>query len=222
MLVLNKKFFPIIFILIFAVALNYSEEKKIRSIDSILSDIRKEQGLKESDKINPDKVSPKLLDELGDSIMDKMAGSGERHELMDRMMGGEDSQNLTLMRQRIGYDYLAGNNNWFNNMMGYGGMMYGYPYKNYYGNRGGFPMMWNNGYGMMGWGFGGWIMGFIFLIIIIAVVLIIFFALRNKGTITGFSGNETPLDILKKRYAKGEISKDEIRKNEEGYSLKNY
>ena len=42
-------------------------------------------------------------------------------------------------------------------------------------------MMWNNGNGMMNWGFGGWFVGFLFLIIIIAVGLIIYFALKNKN-----------------------------------------
>lgn len=77
-------------------------------------------------------------------------------------------------------------------------------------------MMWNNGYGMMRWGFGGWIMGLLFLIIIIAVVFVIVFSFRNKNTLTGSSGNETPLEILKKRYAKGEITKkefDEMKKD---------
>lgn len=220
----GKKFYFIVLIMIFAVALNYPEERNIRSIDSIISDIRKEQGLKESDKINPDKVSPRLLDELGDSIMDRMAGSSDRHELMDRMMGGEGSQNLISMHQRMAYNYLSGNSSRFNNNMGFGyssmpgydgmmGMMYGYPYNNNNGNRGGYPMMWNNGYGMMGgWGFGGMIMGFIFLIVIIAVVLIIIFAIKSRGTFANISGNETPLDILKKRYAKGEISKEDFEK----------
>ena len=213
---INRKYFFIIFFIILILVFNYPEEMAVRSIDSILSDIRKEQGLKESDKINPDKVSPELLEELGDSVMEKSIGNHEQHEFMDQMMGGEGSPNLTAMHQRIGFNYLTGNTGWFGNMMGYGGMM-GMMYRNkYYDNKGGFPMMWNNGYGMMGWGFGGWIMGFIFLIIIIAVGLVIFFALRNRGNFTGFSKNETPLEILKKRYAKGEITKkefDEMKKD---------
>lgn len=71
-------------------------------------------------------------------------------------------------------------------------------------------MMWNNGYNMMGLGFGGWIMIFIFLIILVAVGLVIYFALRNRGTFTGSSRNEIPLDVLKNRYAKGEITKKEF------------
>ena len=65
----------------------------------------------------------------------------------------------------------------------------------------------NNDCGMMGWGFGGWIVGFILLIIIIAIGLTIFFALRSKGFIAVFLKNETPFDVLKKHYAKDEILK---------------
>ena len=56
----------------------------------------------------------------------------------------------------------------------------------------------------MGWGM--WLIPFI-----IIVLLVIFF--RNN---TSQSQNETPLDILKKRYAQGEITKeqfDEMKKN---------
>jgi len=57
-------------------------------------------------------------------------------------------------------------------------------------------------------------MGFILLLIVIAVV--IFFVVKsnqNKGT-SGFH-KETPLDVLKTRYAKGEISKEEFDRMKE-------
>lgn len=61
---------------------------------------------------------------------------------------------------------------------------------------------------MMGFGYGGIIMWIIFLIIIGLVVYLI---LRNTG-FKGFeiSDRETPLDILKRRYAQGEITKEEF------------
>ena len=62
---------------------------------------------------------------------------------------------------------------------------------------------------MMYYGYGGMFMWVLF-IVIIAVVLIYFVvqSAKPKGNL-GVSG-ETPLDILKKRYAKGEITKDEF------------
>ncbi|HOO89224.1 MAG TPA: SHOCT domain-containing protein [Syntrophales bacterium] len=56
---------------------------------------------------------------------------------------------------------------------------------------------------MMGSGFGGIVM---WILLLIAVVLIVYALMRTlKG-----GAEETPLDVLKKRYAKGEISKEQF------------
>lgn len=69
---------------------------------------------------------------------------------------------------------------------------------------------------MRGWdhmmgsgGYGGMLM---WLIIIIVVVVILYFVL-NRNFSTGPPGSgtrESPLDVLKRRYAEGEISKEEF------------
>jgi putative membrane protein len=67
---------------------------------------------------------------------------------------------------------------------------------------------------MRNFGYGGLLMGLIFLLIVIAVV--IFFVVKisqDKGT--SGSHRETPLDVLKTRYAKGEISKEEFDRMKE-------
>jgi len=67
-------------------------------------------------------------------------------------------------------------------------------------------MMEGIGHGMgigMGW---GWILGLLLL------VLVIWLVVRSTGQ-TGastHSGEETALDVLKKRYARGEINKEEF------------
>jgi putative membrane protein len=63
---------------------------------------------------------------------------------------------------------------------------------------------------MMHYGYGG---GFMWLLFIVIIGVLIYLVLQNakaKGN-AGVSG-ETPLDILKKRYAKGEITKDEFER----------
>lgn len=62
----------------------------------------------------------------------------------------------------------------------------------------------------MDWG-GMWFGGFFWFVIVILVIVLV---LRNKDTRPYIPPNvlETPLDILKKRYAKGEISKEEFEK----------
>lgn len=186
----------------------YSQEKP-KSINTVLNEIRQEQGLTNGQKINADKVSPLKLEELGDSVMEVAIGNTERHELMDRMMGGEGSQSLTAFHQRIGFNYLAG---YPLGMMG----MLGCPFFGTNPHSGGYNVMNGYGYGpgMMGWagwGWGGMFMGLIFLVLIVLAVLFIAGAIRGGG-IAGRSTSETPLDILKKRYAKGEISKEDYEK----------
>ena len=65
-------------------------------------------------------------------------------------------------------------------------------------------------YQMMSFGYGGGFMWILFLIII--VLLIYAFMQKPTSKDSDLSTGEKPLDILKKRYAKGEISKDEFEK----------
>ena len=76
----------------------------------------------------------------------------------------------------------------------------------YYGPRGG---RWDH---MMnyGFGFGGMFIWILFVIIIGIAAYFIVQKIRTKTP--GTTSRETPLDILKKRYAKGEIVKEEYEK----------
>jgi len=66
-------------------------------------------------------------------------------------------------------------------------------------------------WGHMGYfGFGEMIMWIIFLIVIGVAVYLIVQAAKSKGLESPF--RETPMEILKKRYAKGEITKEEFEK----------
>ena len=65
---------------------------------------------------------------------------------------------------------------------------------------------------MMGYGYGG---GFMWLIVVVLVGVVIYFLLQvSKSKGSGGSIIETPSDILKKRYAKGEIDKEEFDRKE--------
>lgn len=63
-------------------------------------------------------------------------------------------------------------------------------------------MHWMDGF----WG-GGFMMFFWWLLIIIAIVALVKWAMNQR---TATPKEETPMDILEKRYAGGEISKEEF------------
>ncbi len=75
---------------------------------------------------------------------------------------------------------------------------------------------WGHGPGMMGWEFGmGWfgliMMGVFWILIVVAIIFLIRWLVASSR-----AGNhvqnpeETALEILKKRYARGEINKEEF------------
>jgi len=66
-------------------------------------------------------------------------------------------------------------------------------------------------WGHMSWGYGGVLMWLLFLALIGVVV---YFVVRGEKWIKR-DGDETAIDILKKRYAKGELTKEEYRKMKE-------
>ena len=63
-------------------------------------------------------------------------------------------------------------------------------------------------YGIHNWMFGGMWM-FPLGVLIVIVILIYLFARKNDGNFS-LQKKESALDILKKRYAKGEITKEEF------------
>lgn len=79
------------------------------------------------------------------------------------------------------------------------GSTYGYGYGGMMG-----PWM------MGGFGIAGLLLGGLFLVLVAAgVVWVVQASGRTAGTGTSPSPSESPLDILKRRYAKGEITKDQ-------------
>ena len=82
-----------------------------------------------------------------------------------------------------------------------------------------------HGPGMMGWGFGmGWFGGIIMVIfwiaVIVGIVLLIRWLIISTRTAShGPSTGESALEILKKRYARGEIDKDEFEEKKKDLLL---
>lgn len=82
---------------------------------------------------------------------------------------------------------------------------------------------WGMGPGMMGWGYGmGWfgmilMVAFWIAVIVGIVFLIRWLAVSSRGHKTSLE--DSPLEILKRRYARGEINKEEFdqKKKDLGY-----
>ena len=122
---------------------------------------------------------------------------GEAHEMMDQMMGGEGSESLKQVHinmakrlycnEDVGGMMGGGMMNMMmgNNMMG-SGMMGNYP--TYYG----YNSFWN-------------ILWLILLIGAIVLIVWLIYKLTKKR-----EESETPISILQKRYAKGEVSKKQF------------
>jgi putative membrane protein len=74
-----------------------------------------------------------------------------------------------------------------------------------------YPRGWHmmDDWGHMSWGYGGVFMWLIFLVLI---GIVIYFVVRGEKWMKQTRSEETVLDILKKRYAKGEITEQEYEK----------
>ena len=156
------------------------------------------------------------LESIGYYYMELMQ-PGDAHLAVQRTMGGIGSENLKQVHIQMGRNiycgentmmgnstYWAGNNMWgMMNMMNAMGNMMGGGWGAQYATQ--YP-----GYGMMGYGSGYGSYGFgilevlIWLAVIIGIIFLIFFLYRKT---VASPAESSALEILKRRYAGGEISK---------------
>ena len=153
-----------IFVIMSFSALIMAADMGPKSIDVVLNEIRQEQGISSTETINVDKVSAAKLEELGDSVMEVMIGNSAMHEQMDTRLGGDGSASLTAFHKKLGYNYLSGYPNGMMNLMS-GGMMNTY--------QGGMVGYFDRGNMMGSFGWGGLVMGFLFLVALIVIVVLV-------------------------------------------------
>ncbi len=155
------------------------------------SEIEEGKKLVES-KISCDKLSNEQLESIGDYYMEQMH-PGEAHEIMDNMMGGEGSESLKQVHINMAKRLYCNENVYIGyGMMGSGGMMGGmmgsYPASYAYSNYGYWNIFW--------------------ILLFAAVIFLIVWIVYRFGIKK--TASETPLNILRKRFAKGEITKKEF------------
>jgi putative membrane protein len=185
---------------------------ELRSVDSILSEIMQVQDVSNIDSIDISKVTLSQLEELGDSVMEKVVGSTATHERLDNALGGEGSSSLTNIHIRVGYNYLAGIPITMMTFMGVGGMM---TFGGMMGGNGYFPLNGNyyNGYGMMGnFGWIWMVVGtLIFISLVIGGIYLVSQSTKKQESFTPETRKyDKAMILLKERYARGEITRDEF------------
>ena len=143
-----------------------------------------------------DKLTNEQLEAMGDYYMEQMH-PGESHELMDNMMGGEGSESLKRVHINMAKRLYCNENVYMGyGMMGSGGMMSMMGR----GMMGGYPASYDyNNYGY--WN--------IFWILLFATVIFLIVWIIHRFGIKK-TASETPLNILRKRFAKGEINKKQF------------
>ncbi|MEW6035549.1 MAG: hypothetical protein AB1529_02970 [Candidatus Micrarchaeota archaeon] len=168
--------------------------------------------------ISCDKLSQEQLELIGEYFMEQMH-PGQAHEAMDQMMGGEGSASLEQAHVQMALVLYCGQTN---TSVTYGGMMGMMPMMGRFGGYGSgfgggmmnYPYGGMMGYDMMGYGGWGWIVGLVFWVLVfVALILAIFWLYRS---VTGTSRALTASEILKQRYARGEIAKkqyEEMKKD---------
>jgi putative membrane protein len=69
-----------------------------------------------------------------------------------------------------------------------------------------------NGMGMMAWGVFSFLLGLLLIVLFVVVLVLAVKWLWGQQTPFGIGSKESALDILKKRYARGEIGKEEFER----------
>jgi len=172
-----------------------ADENHNLSIEDVLQNIKEEQSVDKTSDIDCDKITEDQLEELGEAVMGVMHPNEDDHELMDEMMGGEGSESLRARHIMMGKNYLGCNSGSLigTGMMG-GGMMLG------------LDNTWGNS--LMGINYGWFYLlgvGLFVTIVVLGIMGIILLVRSSRNT------NRSSLEIIKKRYAKGEITKIEYQ-----------
>ncbi len=185
-----------------------------KTVNQVINDIRKELNLGTNDNIDPDKVPDNLLEDLGVAVIREIHPSEREIRWMNDMMGGDGTASLKAMYRIMGYRYLEGdfnytginksNNFWrrgFGNNMMWPNYMMG---RRYYNNS-----PWN----IRNWFFNNrWIGGismFILWLVILGFISYFIYLAATKNAKSKVD-EDSALEILKRRYASGEITKKEF------------
>lgn len=170
------------------------------SVDDVAAEIMASQNAPARSDINCREVTDKQFEDLGEAFMSARHPDGEEHSTMDQMMGGEESELLKAAHIAIGRNEFGCSDG----LMGDINMMSG---KDGSATAGNFSMMNIGGFDL------GWIFVVLFWLLALAgVIFLVKWLLELKRN---ESGKRTAPNILKERYARGEIDKNEFEEKKE-------
>ena len=156
---------------------------------------------------------------LGEYFMGQMMGNSHAamNQMMVNMMGeeGEEQAHIVMGKRLSGCDTSAAFPSQGIGFMPMMQMMWG-GWSSPFGNQTNNPMMWGFGNNPMGFGFFGWVFMLLWWVLIIVAVVALVKWLANQ--FRGGTSSKMALDILKGRYAKGEIDKKEFEEKKKELS----
>jgi putative membrane protein len=196
--------------LLIAAATVVAAEEQPATIPHVLAEIREAQALPANGKIDCDKVTPEQYERLGEAVMDQQFPNPQDHEWTNNMMGGDSSEMARAIHRMLGARYLGcayggrAGRYWgwpgiMGGVMGYGGAWSGR--NGYYGVG---PGMTGGWYGQRGTPVTAWVLG-----AIVAMLIVAFLVLTIVRT-SRLSATEAPVDTLLRRYARGEITREQF------------
>ena len=197
---MNTRYYKTIVIsllLIFISLASYADMEKEDNhnvaIEKVLEELRLAQNVESNDAITLDKVNEEQLARLGEAVIFLMYPDPREHKYWDNVMGGEGSENLQEMHKWMGYRYIKSGFNLDENKNMLGFWLHGDG-----------TVVGNSGH-YMEHGGTEYHVGFLHILILLAlIILVVFISIYNV-----FKHRILPLEILKRRLARGEISREE-------------
>ncbi len=155
-------------------------------------------------EVSCDELTAEQLEVIGEYYMEQMH-PGEAHEAMDEMMGGKGSESLRNMHIQMARNMYCGEG-MGGGMMGSGGMMGNKAYD--YNRYGGMMNMVGSNIWPFSWfGMGG----LVFMVLFWGLIIWLIVWIITRYTKPQQAGKtESAMEILKKRFAKGEVNKKQF------------
>ena len=197
---MNTRYYKTIVIsllLIFISLASYADMEKEDNhnvaIEKVLEELRLAQNIDSNEAIALDKVSEEQLARLGEAVIFLMYPDPREHKYWDNVMGGEGSENLQEMHKWMGYRYIKSGFNLDENKDMLGFWLHGDG--TVVGNGGNIRSRMKSDYHAA---YGEIIV--LLALMILTIVISLYNSLKNRIL---------PLEILKHRLARGEISREE-------------